>query len=512
MRRRLAEGSIQKSKFSWGTSWLPALFPLLCSFFINGYNIDFPVGFHADEVKKFGFVENNQTDFLHPILLLQAGRLSHSIFGEATGWDISLSCRLVSALAGSVIVLAVFFIAKRLFRKQAWLVATSVAVSPLVAVHAHYFKEDALFTACLFLSLIAFIRFLRNQSVGNQVLWALCTGCALACQYKGLLLFLLYALFCRTALESEKRPSKASFLRFLFGSCLVAFLLNYPILWQSRRFVNSVLKELRHSAQGHTLKIDAWSQGFTFHLRHSLWDGLTPAIVVFAIAGILMTLRFWSQMSLERKLLTLQVLVFYFAHELSPLKPFPGYARYMMPATPGLVILAWCFFSDLNLRVRMGRLGRSMMWCLGLVLLLLIPGQRCARYLSHFDESDTRLHLQNWRVNRKNGPDDYVFSRYTSTRPSDKALFRKHLKDPGQVRYLVVSSFYYDRYHLGRHLEGQDEKVHQAAEHLERLFETYHYLEFRPEYPSFAFSNPTIRVVDTHSPRRSSEPRPVNAP
>lgn len=57
----------------------------------------------------------------------------------------------------------------------------------------------------------------------------------------------------------------------------------------------------------------------------------------------------------------------------------------------------------------------------------------------------------------------------------------------------VASSFHYDRYQLGTKLQNQRDAGYEF------LFR-YPYAEIRPDYKSFAFSNPVLRIVDLRQP------------
>ena len=71
------------------------------------------------------------------------------------------------------------------------------------------------------------------------------------------------------------------------------------------------------------------------------------------------------------------------------------------------------------------------------------------------------------------------------------------------VTHVVASSFLYERIARGAALTpGADGLVHEYAEKYRRLF-ARPYTEIPPAYMSFAFSDPTIRIVDI---READEP------
>jgi hypothetical protein len=64
-----------------------------------------------------------------------------------------------------------------------------------------------------------------------------------------------------------------------------------------------------------------------------------------------------------------------------------------------------------------------------------------------------------------------------------------------KVKYLVASSFLYERYEYGAQLSDQKQKVYRRHNAYKELF-LHPYIEIKPVYKSFAFSNPTIRIID----------------
>jgi hypothetical protein len=68
------------------------------------------------------------------------------------------------------------------------------------------------------------------------------------------------------------------------------------------------------------------------------------------------------------------------------------------------------------------------------------------------------------------------------------------------IAFLVASSFQYERFLYGGTLANQDPGIYRLSCAYQKLF-NYPYVEFTPAYRSFAFSNPTIRVIDIRAPK-----------
>lgn len=127
---------------------------LLLILFLNVWNNDFPLGYHVDEIKKVHFILTNTQDFYHPILMLQLNRLVNGFLHLNSPSEVVILGRTLSTIAGAVIVLFTYLIARRILPKLAALFAAfSVAVSPMLVVHAHYLKEDLLLGAAFMFAL-----------------------------------------------------------------------------------------------------------------------------------------------------------------------------------------------------------------------------------------------------------------------------------------------------------------------------------------------------------------------
>jgi hypothetical protein len=77
---------------------------------------------------------------------------------------------------------------------------------------------------------------------------------------------------------------------------------------------------------------------------------------------------------------------------------------------------------------------------------------------------------------------------------SAAALSWRAIRESG-ARYIAVSSFAYDRYLIGETLWWQTDSVYRRARRYRALF-ACPYIEIRPDFKAFAFSNPTIRIID----------------
>lgn len=302
------------------------------------WNNDFPVYFHADELKKLSFVQLGVQDFKHPILMLQVGRIVAWLTDLPDPESAMAALRSTSAAFGVVTLLVSFFLARKILgRNIAWIVIVLLAVSPIFVVHGHYYKEDMAFIATAMLSIYCYLAFTGNPGMRSCLIFGASAGLVLAAQYKSFFLiglFLLYPLI-------DWRLDTRGIYRYIFLSLLmgagVAVAINYPALFDPNQFLTGLEAERDHIAQGHTLKIYPLPEFFSFHLRNSLLPGITLPLVVTGLAGVLLALVRWKKAPAEIRFLTIFVVFFYLIHESTPMKPAPGYIRYMPPHTAGQI-------------------------------------------------------------------------------------------------------------------------------------------------------------------------------
>lgn len=468
---------------------------LVCTLCLNLLNNDFPLGYHPDEVKKTDFILEHNQDFYHPILLLQSTRLLNSVFHDNTPQQTVELGRLISALAGTAATAAIFLLAKRqMGAGWALLAAAMTAATPLVAVHAHYLKEDLLFTCFFLITLLQLLKTLDAPKTSQFLLLGIAAGCAISSKYVG---SLLIPLLLAAALTSD---NKVAFLKklpiALFTAAIIFLAINYPLFTDPQKFVRGVQYELSHAAHGHEYlapipigPLDFW---FGFHLIYSLVPGIGLITTVLGTIYTLGIFVFWKQASRDDKIIALFILAVYLSAEISPLKPFPDFMRYMVPIAPLLVLFACqaccCFF-------RKGKILPAL--CVTAILISTASYTawktfQLVRGMSH----DTRDISTLWMMDHEG---EYLAERYTGKMQwnrnrtlADTSVDK--MRSQG-IKYLIISSFIYDRINFATQLPHHDPVLDELKAGYEYLF-TFPQLEISPEIPSYAFTNPTIRIVE----------------
>ena len=218
---------------------------------------------------------------------------------------------------------------------------------------------------------------------------------------------------------------------------------------------------------------------------------MTLPLTLLALFFLLYTLLNWGKAFWYDRILIFYVLVFYFAVELSPTKPFPDFMRYVIPIVPVLLYFSWRGVEILFAWLKFKK--ARMVFASLVVIACLWPFYESLQLVYHLNH-DTREKANRWvketqakvRLENYTGLDKDVGSLSSLNIPVERRQ---------GITHLVASSFMYDRYVYGNKLKNQDETVYEIYKKYEELF-SYPFFEIRPTYKSFAFSNPTIRVID----------------
>ena len=470
---------------------------LLASLFLYLHNNDFPLGYHPDEVKKVAFIQSGSQDFYHPILLLQSVRSLNAFLHFNDPQQIAEVGRLVSALAGVAITATSFFIAKRLM-PPAWalLAATMTASCPLIAIHAHYLKEDLLFTSFALLSLLQLLRTLDTPKFSQFSLLGLLCGLSAATKYVGILLLLL-SIIATFILPKELRR------KAIFGSILSVIIaaatfiaINYPLLFDPNLFANGVGYELNHAIKGHDylapIPITPFDFWFGFHFLYSIIPGIGYAAAIMGAFYTLSVFIAWNRSSNDEKIIALYIIIFYFIPELSPLKPFPDFMRYMIPAAPPLIL-----FSCQACR----SLFNNKKIVPALILTSFFIALACyhAWYtisLVNGISSDTRDLSTVWMQEHQG---EFLAERYTGKEQSDRKRTLadtdlERAREQG-IKYLILSSFISDRFNFAKKLPHHAPAIDNILNDYNNLL-SFPHLVITPNSPSYAFINPTITIID----------------
>jgi 4-amino-4-deoxy-L-arabinose transferase-like glycosyltransferase len=496
-----------RHNFFWGLA-VVAIFAL--SLTLNWTNNNFPLGYHFDEPKKVTFIITGEQDFHHPILMLELVRWANQWGTGRTPQEVVELGRTIMAIVGALIPVVMILVAMPyLGRGAAVLLGAVLAVTPTMVLHSHYLKEDILLVLLSWAALGAFSQYFRTRNEVWLLVAGICWGFAMGSHYKGLLVGVVaipFLLFDR-ALTGKMR---GVWLLLISGLAVLGFLLpNAVIVDKWDVFVSGFNHERNHALSGHFVPI-YWSDFYlTYHLQYSLLPGLTYGLGIAAVGSCLWwTIRVSSLQPGERLWLAF-VWVSYLVPEISPLKPNPDEARYILPMVPGLLYFLVKSWQSLwfvrwqtvaEARTASSHSGRHWPQFVWRGSLVLIGGTVAGLtaydtvQLNHYLNRDTRAELATWAESPgikllgepMTGTDIRVSYAY------DMDMDR--LRQEGYTHY-ALSSFAYDPYLVTAHLDGHSPAVQaRRSAYLALLQQSSK--KFEPKHRSFGFSNPKLVVVD----------------
>ncbi|MBF0370587.1 MAG: glycosyltransferase family 39 protein [Magnetococcales bacterium] len=509
-----AAGSFQAPGGFLHNKWLPALLLVLLSFSINLINNDFSHRYHIDERSKIRAIESQEYNFFHPIGMLQTVRLAGLIQSTEGSQELTELGRTTTAFYGALLVFFVFLIFRQLLEPGlAFLAALALAITPTIVIHAHYLKEDMIFAAFAAGFFLFFMNHLEKPSPKSAIQMGLLLGLALSAQYKGLVLlplFLAGPLFIPNQPEGGAPPEGGGVAYFKLAglamvvAALVFLGINYPLFEDFSGFLRGTGYEFQHALAGHRdVVIPPGPFYFSFHLSESLLPGITWGLLGPGLIGIIWGVWRWRYLTFRERLLLVWIIGFYLTIEASPLKPFPDFMRYVIPLVPWLIYFGFRLLVELE-RIAKERLQLKISAPLLAGFLLLWPLHDTVNLLAHLNR-DTRAHVQTWLLERG---ERALFEMYAAEKRDVRSITDVDIQKARKkgYHYLAASSFLYDRYQVGSRLPHQNPSVYTIQKRYEALFQNYPTITFKPAFRAFAFSNPTIRLIDIR--RKNSVPPP----
>lgn len=459
------------------------------SFLLNYTNNDFSIHYHGDERAKVYFILEGGGNFRHPLLLLQIGRSVNWFAGFSDEQEVVVLSRTVSAAFGALTVLGTFLLSRRLLGGgRALLVAGATALLPILVVHAHYVKEDLLLTCFCIAALCCLTKFFQNRSRASLLMLGVSAGLAFSSKYVGFLLvpvILLAPLLCAIP---DKADAYRGLLVSLGISVAVFLVVNSPIFFDLLAFEEGLAFEATHVIEGHTTRVSPVSNLLSFHSLNSVVPGMTWVLAYPAALYMVYSIVRWKGTGSEERLLLLYALVFYLAVEVTPMKAFPGFIRYVCPIVP---VLAYFSFRAVEQLCRYVSPARSAALSTALFMLCMAyPAYESVQLVVHLTR-DTRAQLIQFL---EDNPGRAISEQYGLGPHDVRYLWGlRGRRIPRGTKYLISSSFKYDRFFYAVSKGNPTRRDRRRYEFYRDLF-TLPYVEIGPAYKSFAFSNPTLRI------------------
>jgi hypothetical protein len=457
--------------------------------------VDFPLGTHSDEGGKVDLVINDANTSYHPILMLQLVRAANVFAKVSNPQDVVELGRRCAVIAGGFALFAAFLLARTVLPIPTALAATvASAVVPLMTVHARYFKEDIFALPFLLLALVGLILLLKSPTPSRAVLLGVTIGLAAAAKYVAAII-LPFALIVLLV----KRQTYVTGL--VAAAAIGSFVLIELPHFLTPQFPATLQFEVEHAAQGHDVQLPITLTAGLFHLRESLSTGLGLPLLLLGLMGLAAP---WFAPPERRQALLIIAsfaVLWYVIHELSPLKPYPGFARYMLPMSPLLIILGAALICDLIQRIRpeSGTAAAIIVLCAALPPLyqsILINGPK---------QEDLRSFVPDVvaAVEPRTAFDSYTrfLGSGWAERPCADAASAPYVCDldrgehaPTSDNIMVTSNLTYDRYIPFGTAPQQPPETRAAATYYNNLFKLP-YLEVATGRPSFGYFNPVIRII-----------------
>jgi len=491
---------------------------LFISLFLNLYGNDFSIHYHADESKKVDFIIHNTQDFKHPILILHVVRLVNELFGFTDKSQIVVLGRVTTAFFGTAIVFLTYKFSKQILSTQFALgAALLTAVAPGIVIHSHYLKEDIAMTFTIFFAIYFYFKFVDKiispGSINNQesyndqknlrlhvITLGLSIGLTCATKYQAIIIVFVFVVAPIFIRQLKNRI----YYRGLFHALIISFptflLINYPIFFNIKNFVNGFLFELNHSVTGHNeISIYPLEHFFSFHLKNSLIPSLGLLPVILALCFMIYSLIRWKKSDWRNKFFIVYFFIYYLIIESSPLKPFPGFQRYVIPLIPVLSCL--CMQAISYFKVFATNRLMAMGSYLVIFLVILVPSLDSIK-LVYFLNRDTRAQTREMLMQIS---EPILAEGYTGApNPGRSFASLDPLSEDQNICTLVASSFKYDRYLFAGKLRSQNPDIYEKEQIYLNLFE-YPFVEISPAFKSFAYSNPDSTAKRVLDPPQNSK-------
>lgn len=444
--------------------------------------LDFPLNTQAGELAKVDAILGGYNPSYHPILMLQIVRAANAWMAASDRASLAELGRLCAVFAGGITVFASFLLGREVLPRLPALAATvAVAVTPLITVHARYFKEDIFILPFVLLALVALIETLRAPTPMRGVLLGAAIGFAAAAKYIAAIMFPFSVVFLLLGSAVGDRKARLRLVALVTVVAGAVFLLvELPVLWDLSQFHRAVRFELSHALNGHDVRLPISLTYGVFHLRESLLPGLGWPLLTLGLLGL--TTPLWAKVE-RRQALAIIVgfaLLWYAIHEISPLKPFPGFVRYAVPLAPVLTILGVAFVRELAERCVPS--GSGLLVAI-VTVVAAVPALHLSMLINGPAEDDPRSAVPLLIADVRPAP---YFDRYTHFDPLDASSAPPDL--------LVTASFRYERFTRFGSEPHQRWLARYGADYYNALFQLP-YLEVTNGRPSFAFFNPVIRIV-----------------
>lgn len=453
---------------------------------------NFALGSHFDEPAKVQEVLTGPSTFYQPLLMIHLARAANAFLGLTDPQSVVELGRTLSAVAAGVLIVVTCFLARLMLpASAAFAVAVATLATPLISVHARYFKEDIFVAPFVVLTLAALVAVLRTPTMMRILILGATIGLAAGSKYVGGAILLPYALVVMITFGRRERIGArltdagiaALTAAGVFG------LIEIPAFLASNQSLSDLRSELVHAAGGHPdVALPITLTRGIFHLRESLLPGVGPLLTVLGVLGL--SAPFFSSPEHRRPLAVIAgfTVVWYLIHEISPLKPYPDFARYMVPLAPLLLILAAAFINEWVDRYHRG-VG-AITATVALLVAAVPAGWHSLRVNVGANDDPRRLLPEIVAI----APGHVAVDSYAGYKRRPFLAQLGALPTVADTTIVLTSSFNYDRYRRYGALPQQSMQTQAGAQFYAKVLALPR-LDVSNGLPSFGFFNPTTTII-----------------
>lgn len=308
--------------------------------------------------------------------------------------------RVISATAGTLTVLVVYFLGKTAYNKRTGILAALfLAVAFLHVRDSHYAVNDALLTLLVTLSLLGSILIVQHGRKRDYILAAVAAGLAFATKYTAIftVVTLTLAHFLSPGIQFTSL-SKLKIKNLIGSGVLVglAAILGSPyFLLKPGKVYSDVFNSIySYGAYGFEgWQIDTIS-GYLFYLK-SLWWGLGAGLVILSILGIAVALI--RHRREDVLLLSFPLMLYLFMG-----RQQMYFARFILPVIPAMLVFAALAATSLvdyitsRIRLPESRFSAQPLLILFAAIVILQPAITSIRHNYLLTQKDTRTLTKEW--------------------------------------------------------------------------------------------------------------------
>ena len=362
---------------------------LVCLGLYTRYNA-FPPFYHVDEKRKVVYVQKGESNFYHPMLLMETSRCAARIFHAKNRDDIHVIGRDVSAWFAALSVIALLGVAfVHGGTVAAWTAGLFTALCSLLLTCAHYMKEDTALLFGLAFTCLALTLFLEKPQRRYQVLLAIACATVVSGKYVGavVLFFALPLLFLPPRQDARDRwSSRLSW--FLLPFLLTVMCINHAIIQHPAEFIEGLSYEASHVVTGHKglAGVPFAQQDFDILIHQTPW----PICLLAALYFVFFALT-WRKRKVSEKVMALFPIGYFSILLLSEIQ----FSRYLLPVVVWLHFLAGMSLVELVRFLPWGGRSRAFIGIFLFAGILGLLGLRCGNFLDQFAH-DSRERAARW--------------------------------------------------------------------------------------------------------------------